>query len=410
MGQQVTLTFAPSDNKAASKLRLLTEAGVLPSEWIVKESTLPCDTVGGDGGCKLTLVYTPGADQPAGKLGLDYAYTDAAGRELTGKATVLYASHDYQAYVTDFGGVEDSVLTGGVRQCELDRDGKLSACVKAATSWPTLAANNIVVYGSHAYIGAFTLAAAGVPSRQVSVCNIADDNALVDCAGSGPLFDQLNSLHASRLGLFLLSTQETVPQLSRCGLGSDGKLDTADCSTFPSTIFTGIEKGMATAMTSTDTKVYVSASNGVTTQNLYSCSMSAGSLPNCHTFALGYPEQTVQRMSTGQAGGKAYLYLATASQSDPEKIPGALIKCALDDNGDVIGCQKGMDSPAIDENELIRISDLRIFGSSAYLVTGLTDTSKKIYQCQLNQQTGALEKCVDAGQVEGIRNYSIAVR
>ncbi len=128
----------------------------------------------------MTLVYTPGPDQPAGKLDIDYAYTDAIGRELAGKASVAFASHDYQAYVTDFGGVEDNKLTGGVRQCELDSNGKLSACVKADTTWPLFGANNVTVHGGHAYIGAYAFAAQGVPPKPVTVCKVADDNALVD--------------------------------------------------------------------------------------------------------------------------------------------------------------------------------------------------------------------------------------
>ena len=408
--QQVTLTFAPSDANPASSLRLLTDVAKLPAEWTVKASTLPCEAVDGNGGCSMTLVYSPGPDQPAGKLDIDYAYTDAIGHQLAGKAAIAFASHDYQAYVTDFGGVENNQLTGGVRQCELDSDGKLSACVKANTTWPLFGANNVVVYGSHAYIGAYAFAAQGLPPKPVTVCKVADDNALVDCAASGPALDQLASLQVSRLGAFVISVQAGELMLARCNLANDGGLDTDNCGTFSNTLFKNGDNGNPLAMTVTDTRAYITAMNLSNAQKLYSCSMLPGTILNCYTVPVSSTEQVVQRMSSGQAGIRKYLYLATTSRTDPEKVAGSIIKCTLDANGFASGCEKGIIPAGISEAEMVRVSDLRIAGTSAYIVTGVTDTSKAVYRCQIDQASGDLAACVDAGKIDGTRTFGIAIR
>ena len=57
----------------------------------------------------------------------------------------------------------------------------------------------------------------------------------------------------------------------------------------------------------------------------------------------------------------------------------------------------------------ICISDLRLSGNSAWLVTGKDSLSVKVYQCPINQQPGDLETCVNAGEVEGVRNFGIAL-
>jgi hypothetical protein len=408
--QQVKLTFAPSDINPASGLRLTTDISTLPAEWAVKDSTLPCATVDRNGACAITLVYTPSPDQPAGKLDVDYAYTDAAGRQLTGKTTVSYASHDYRAYVTDFGGSENGMRNGGVRQCELDGNGKLSACVKASSSWPLYGANNIVIYNSRAYIGSET----DIPSKSVTVCNIADDNALVDCTTTGPKFDRMSSLQVSSLGAFVISVDAGISRLGYCPLANNGSFDESkswNCGFFSNTtLFKDIPDGVPTAMTSTDYRVYVSVTDRSTAQSLYSCSFFASTFLTCVPFAIGTPEQVVQRMSSWQAGSKGYLYLATASLSDPQKVAGSIVKCALNANGVVTGCEKGGVPPGMNEADLFNISDIRVVRDSAWLVTGDIELRKKVYQCQINQQTGDLAACVGAGDVEGTRNYSIAVR
>lgn len=409
--QQVTLTFAPSDGSPASKLHLLTDIVKLPAEWGVKDSTLPCELVDSNGGCSMTLVYTPGPDQPAGTLDLDYAYTDATGRELTGRTAIPYASHDYQAYVTDFGTVENNALTGGVRQCELDSTGKLAACVKADTSWPLFGANNVVVYGSHAYIGAYTSDADGLPARPVTVCSIANDNALVGCVGSGPALDQLSSLQVGSRGAYAISVLGGEPRLILCPLQGDGGLDTNNCGAYPNNLFKDSENGFPMAMTLSGARLYVSVMNPSFAQRLYSCSMLTGSILNCYAIPVDLPDQVIQRMSSGQAGGKGYLYLAATSRTDPEKVAGSIVKCILDNDGFTKGCEKGLTPPGIKEADLIRISDIRIVRNNAYLVAGDTDLTKKVYRCEINQQTGDLAACVDAGNVEGaVRNFGIAVR
>lgn len=408
--QQVKLTFAPSDINAAGKLRLLDDIAALPAEWTVTDSTLPCTTVDGNGDCSMTLRYTPGPDQPAGKLDLSYAYTDATGRELAGTTAITYASHDYQAYVTDFGTVENDALTGGVRQCELDNKGKLVNCVKAATSWPLFGANNVVVYRSHAYIGAYTSAADGLPARPVTVCRVADDYALIDCKGSGPLLDQLSSLQVSGLGAYIISTVGGEPRIVMCPVLGDGELDGKNCGAFSNNFFKDSEGGVPMTMTLTDRRLYIAVMNPKFDQMLYSCSILPGDILNCYTIPAGLPEQVIQRMSSGQAGGKGYLYMAVTSRPDPEKVAGNIVKCALNNDGFATGCEKGVIPPGIDEADLIRISDIRIVRNNAFLVTGITDLAKKVYRCEIQQQTGDLAACVDAGVVEGVRNFSIAVR
>ncbi|MDB5760879.1 MAG: hypothetical protein JWM30_4168, partial [Burkholderia sp.] len=308
--QQVTLTFAPSDSSPAGTLRLMTDASKLPAGWTVQASALPCAKVDGNGACALTLSYAPVPDQPAGKLDLDYAYNDATGRELTGRTTVRYASHDYQVYVTDYGDiVGGEPVGGGVRQCELDSAGKLSACVKVATAWPIFGVSEVVIYGSRAYIGAFTsdFVGKGLSPRQVTVCNIADDNALVDCAGSGSLFNQLTGLLVSRLGAVVLSVPNQIAfQLSICKLASDGELDT-QCGVVRTSLFPGMAPY---ALTGTDTRIYAAANNLKTDQGVFSCLIGEANV-DCKYFNWGIPEgQLIERMSVGQAGDKPYLYLA----------------------------------------------------------------------------------------------------
>jgi hypothetical protein len=323
---------------------------------------------------------------------------------------VSYASHDYRAYVADSGGYEKGMQTGGVRQCELDADGKLSACVKAASSWPLYGASNIAIYNSRAYIGTETEAAA----MPVTVCNVADDNALVDCTTTGPKYDRLSSLQVSRLGAFLISVDSGVSRLGYCPLASDGSFDDAknwNCGFFANTpLFKDVPDGVPTAMTSTDYRVYVSVTDHSTAQSLYSCSMFANTFLTCAPFAIGTPEQVVQHMSSWQAGSKGYLYLATSSLSAPEKVAGSIVKCALDVSGVVTGCEKGLVPPGLNESDLIRVSDIRIVRTDAWLVTGGTEASRKIYKCQIDQKTGDLAACTSAGEVEGLRKSSIAVR
>lgn len=404
--QQVTIAFLPSDSGGAGKVRLVTDLKTLPPEWTLKSSVLPCAQADSQGNCAITLVYTPGKDQPAGKLELDYAYTDAVGRELAGKVGITYASRDFRAYIADFGGVESGALVGGVRQCERDSQGKLSGCVKADGTWPGFGANNVVVYDGHAYIGSYTKQDQGFPAKAVTVCDIADDNALTGCAESGPTFDQMGSLQVGRMGVFVLAVPANIPQLTHCALASDGRLDTASCNTFPSTVF-GIV--VPTAMTGASGNFHVSASNFSTVQNLYSCTFEKGE-PDCSTFPLGQPKYIVQRMSQGQAGGKPYLYLAASSLSDPQKAAGTIVKCALDANNAVAQCDQGSIPAGLAPADLIRISDIRVDGSAIYLVTGPTDDARKVYQCPLDQQTGDLGACIDAGDVPGLVNSAIALR
>jgi hypothetical protein len=410
--QQVQLTFAPSDSSPASALHLSTDVAKLPAGWSVKASTLPCATVDGNGGCTLALSYAPVPDEPAGKLDIDYAYTDATGRGLTGKTTVNYASHDYQVYVTDYGAIAGGEpVGGGVRQCELDGAGKLSACVKVATAWPLFGVSEIVIYGSHAYIGAVTGNFPGVtlPPRQAIVCNIADDNALVDCAGGGPLFDQLTGLLVSRLGVFVISVPEgsASNQVSYCKLSAGGGLDTLTCGAVRSSLFP--PGGAPYALTGTDSRIYIATCDRNTFQNVYSCTVK-DLFVDCLYLELGVPDQVIERMSSGQAADKSYLYLATSSRSDPEKLGGRIVKCVMNQENVASKCEPGVVPPGLSDADLIRIRDIRIVRNSAWLVTGETTTSTKVYQCPIDQQTGDLKACANAGEVEGVRNFGIAVR
>jgi hypothetical protein len=409
--QQVALTFTPSDSSAASNLRLTTSVAALPPEWTITQSTLPCAQVGADGACTLTLRYKPGANQPAGKLDLDYAYTDAVGRELAGKTSIAYASRDFQVYVGDYGIAKSGSLAGRVRQCERDSAGKLVNCIQVDGTFPSYGANNVVVYGARAYLGIYGNPALypDMVDRPVITCTIADDNALVGCKDSGPVFDQLTNLEINRLGALVLAVPSTgprIPHLTRCGLDSDGTLDSNACHNFDSKFF---DSTILTAMTSANDMIYVSGSNFSTAQNLYSCALVDDGL-KCSTFALGAPDQIVQRMSRGQAGDQAYLYLATASRTDPQKVPGTVAKCALDADGLVLACYPVPLPPGLQQAELTRISDIKIVGLTAYLVTGQTDDSRNVYQCPIEQKTGDLAACVSNGTIAGLATSSIAVR
>lgn len=115
-------------------------------------------------------------------------------------------------------------------------------------------------------------------------------------------------------------------------------------------------------------------------------------------------------MSRGQAGGQTYLYLATAPRLDPQKVPGAIVKCALDADALVAACAELALPKGLETTDLTRISDIRIAGPTAYLVTGQTDDTRKVYQCIVEQKTGDLAECSSAGDVGGLINSSISVR
>jgi len=119
----------------------------------------------------------------------------------------------------------------------------------------------------------------------------------------------------------------------------------------------------------------------------------------------------VERMSFAQVGDKPYLYLATSSLSDREKSGGRIVKCSINEDGLATGCAEGKVPPGLVDADLIHIRDIRIVRTSAWLVTGRETTSARVYQCPINQQTGDLETCSDAGNVDGaVRNFGIAVR
>ena len=408
VSQQVTLTFAPSDSSPASGLRLTSNAGKLPAGWTLQAATLPCAKVDGNGGCTLTLSYAPVPDQPAGKLDVDYAYSDATGRELKGKTTIRYASHDYQVYTTDYGDNKGGELVGGVRQCELDSAGKLSGCVKVATAWPIFGASEIAIYGSHAYIGGFTSDFVSLPPRQVTVCNIADDNALVDCAGSGGSFDQLTGLQVSGLGAVVLSASKSSGlQLSICKLANDGGLDTP-CGAVRPDNFPNMNPY---AISSTDTRIYVAANDLKASQRVFTCLLVEAGV-DCKGFDWGIPEgQRIERMSFGQPGDRPYLYLATSPLVDPQKSGGRVVKCSIDGDGIATDCAQGVVPQGLSDANLIQILDIYIVRNSAWLVVTRDGFNAKVYQCPINQKTGDLESCGDAGNVDGaIRTSGLAVR
>lgn len=404
--QQVTLAFLPSDSGGAGNVRLITDLKMLPPGWTVKSSVLPCAQAGSQGDCSMTLVYAPGENQPAGRLELDYAYTDAVGRKLAGKADIAYASHDFRAYVTDFGDFQNGALVGGVRQCELDSAGKLAGCVKAESTWPRVGASSIALREGHAYIGVYANQRQGRPARAVTVCDIADDNALTGCADSGPVFDQLIGLGINRLGAFILATPVDYPQLTHCSLAEGGRLDPASCNTFSIAVFAPVAP---TAITTSETGFYVVGSNFAGVQNLYSCRFDKEE-PDCKVFPLGYPKYIVRRMSSGQAGGRRYLYLAAAPLADPGKAAGTVVKCMLDAEGAVDGCDQGGIPPGLSPGDFIRIGDISMDGAAIDLVAGPGDDSRKIYRCAIDQQTGDLAGCASAGEVPGLVNSAIARR
>lgn len=411
--QQVTLTFAPSDGIPASKLSLTTDT--LPTGWTVKASTLPCAKVDGSGGCALTLLYTPGADQPSGKMTIEYAYTDATGRELAGKTELPYSSHDYRVYVTDYGAFEgNKTIGGGVRQCELTSDGNLNACMKVDTAWPVFGTSEIVIHGARAYVGAVTgtFGSVFVPDRQVTVCNISAYNALTDCTGAGPLFNQLVGLTVSRLGAFVVAVHNKLGHfdLAYCRAADDGYPDLEACALAPPETF---PRMFPYAVTSTDGNVYLAATDQVRqkSQAVFSCFVDKLTI-GCKNFEWGIKEgQLIERMSVGQAAGKSYLYLATSALVDPQNNGGRIVKCLAGDDGVVAECGKGTVPKGLEDADLKRIRDLRIVGDTAWLVTGHDALSAAVYKCPVNQQTGDIDYCESAGNVEGaVRNFGIAVR
>ena len=406
--QDTVLSFLPSDGVAASAVRITSDMGALPAGWSVKASTLPCAQAGADGACKLTLSYAPDDKQLPGTLSLEYAYANAVGENLTGKASLDYALHGYRAYVADAGDVVDGAQVGGVRQCELDADGFLAGCVKAEGTWPTPGTNNVVVYGARAYVTSLF----GV--KPIVLCDIAADGALANCADAGRTFDRLNNLVVNASGAYVISqfavtdengNKQDIRQISHCDLLPDGKLPGFDsgCQKITAGDFRSL---FPTAMTEAGSRVFIAGVNLPTGQNIVLGCLSR-SFNNCSDIGLPLAPPIVQSMGTGQARDGAHLYLA---MSDLEKRAGSIMKCNLDAESQITGCDAPSVPSGLDKSDLTLVSDIKIAGPNAYLVTGKADLEKKVYRCPLNPDSGDLLRCDSAGHIEGTRNYSMGFR
>jgi hypothetical protein len=399
--QDIVLSFLPSDGVAAGAVRMTSDLKSLPAGWSVKASTLPCAQAGAEGTCKLTLAYAPDDKQPAGRLNLEYAYANAVGENLAGKASLDYASHDYRAYVADIGGVVNGVEVGGVRQCELDGAGLLTGCVKAEGTWPVRGTSNIVVSGSHAYV---TSVFGGKP---IVLCDIAADGALVNCAGASPVFEQASHLVINDSGAYVLARSEySFQRIIHCTVAPDGKIPASGCQKITGGYFPHL---FPAAMTNVGTMVYVAGEDLETGEGL-GLQCPSLSLEGSCTLVPRFPAHPpVQSMSTGQARDGGHLYLALAVTGVSPYPPG-ISKCDLNVDGSIKGCGPALVPPGLDSVGLTLVTDIKIVGSNAYLVAGNEVLERQVYLCPLNPDNGDFLKCGSAGPTDAMANYGLGFR
>lgn len=211
--QSVAITFAASEGRQATSLRVTSALAGLPAGWSSASTGFTCATVGQDGACKLDLTYAPAAAAPSGTLTIAYAYTDSAGQAKTGSLALDYqAVAASAAYIVNF---DDH----NVRRCEIAADGAFSDCSTAADGSlfrPTAVAFN----GSTAYV-----LSDGTDS--IVQCDVGATGVFDNCRDSGA-YGLDNPYGMAVHGAYVYVTNAGNDTLTWCAIGADGGLG-SDC-------------------------------------------------------------------------------------------------------------------------------------------------------------------------------------
>ena len=110
----VVVGFRTNDGSTATDLHVTTDLAGLPAGWQSAATAFSCASVGGGGGCALSLAYAPKA-VAGGTLSLAYYYLDGAGHEQGGAVNIPYAAttNDHVTGAPSPAGVIASVVGAG---------------------------------------------------------------------------------------------------------------------------------------------------------------------------------------------------------------------------------------------------------------------------------------------------------
>lgn len=351
--RSVAITFAASDGRQATGLRITSALAGLPAGWSTAGSSFGCATVVQDGACKLDLTYAPAAAAPSSTLTLAYAYTDSAGQAKTGSIALDYqAVAASAAYIVNF---DDH----NVRRCAIAADGALASCITAAEGSlfrPTAVAFN----GSTGYV-----LSDGTDS--IEQCDVDASGVFRNCRDSGA--HGLDNPYGLAIhGSYVYVTNTGNDTLTWCAIGADGGLG-SDCrgsgdAEFRVPFNVAFHNSMA----------YIVSRGGGISGALVVCDIEAdGAFANCRNSGadmLDRPE--------GLAIAGSFAYLTNFGGR-------TVTKCTLGSDGLAFDCVNTLAMPWSS-------SGIAVSGSHAYI----TQSDHWVMHCDVGVD-GALRNCTDSG-------------
>jgi len=351
--RSVAITFAASEGRQATGLRVTSALAGLPAGWSSASTEFTCATVGQDGACKLDLTYAPTAAAPSGTLTLDYAYTDSAGQARTGSFALGYqAAAASAAYIVNF---DDH----NVRRCEIGADGAFADCMTAADGSlfrPTAVAFN----GSTAYV-----LSDGTDS--IVQCDVGATGAFDNCRHSG-VYGLDNPYGMAIHGSYVYVANTGNDTVSWCVIGADGGLG-SDCRGSGDAEF-GVPFNLAVH----GSRLYVVNTQKNVTGALTVCDLEAdGAFANCRDSGaslLNRPE--------GLAIAGSFAYLTNYNGR-------TVTRCTLGSDGSASACSTVATTAW-------SASGIAVSGPHAYI----TQSDDSVIHCDVAAD-GSLRNCSDAG-------------
>jgi len=120
--QPVTVTFTTDDGNVATNLVVNAQAlATLPAGWSSPSGPFTCATFSVGSGCQLALTFTSTATVAASTLSLGFTYTNNAGVQQSGTASINYSATISTLGVANYN-------SEAVSSCPLNNDGTLGAC------------------------------------------------------------------------------------------------------------------------------------------------------------------------------------------------------------------------------------------------------------------------------------------
>lgn len=353
--QAVRITFASSDDRQATNLKVTTDLASLPAGWSSAGADLTCATVGQDGGCKLELGYAPVVTSAGGTLALAYAYTDSAGQARTGSVALAYeAVPATRAYIANY---DDH----NVRQCAIEADGMLSNC---STALDTLLFRPVSVAfnGATAYV-------LNYGNRNIVQCEVDGAGLFANCKDSGAYgFDNPFGLtvHGNRVYV----TNAGNGTISWCVIGADGGLG-SDCRGSGDAMF-----AVPFNVAFHGEKMYVLDTNGGGgSGDLLVCDVEDdGMFANCRSSGA-----TLLDRPEGLAIAGSTVYFTNYGGR-------TVTKCSIGNDGRVSGCSNVLTT-------MWSSSSIVVSGAHAYIAQG---SDHAVLHCDVGAD-GTLSNCRNSG-------------